>query len=377
MKLALSILCENPARKTGLTTLFHEFVAHALPLFPDVSWIVFAGPRQPWTVADPRVTVVRRYPANDDLRRRLFADHFLVPGAARALGADALLTVGFLPLRHCLPVIMHVFSLQHLSGSNRVGRLRGLYRSLAVRRGLARAEGIVTNSQFAAAQILADMPGCRDRLTVSYEGLQHEQFHPAPAPGEAERLRAEFNLAPGYLLWVSNFYAYKQAGLLLTAYARLSPEQRAAHPLAMVGGGWEGGMDAARAEVAALGIEGDVRFLGWVDDAWLAPLYRHARGFVLASREETFGRCVVEAMACGTPCLVNTIPIMAEVTGGHALTVDFLDATAAANALAILCTDDARHGCLRAEGILWARRFSFDALAAERIRAIRQTLDLG
>ncbi len=67
MKLALSILCENPARKTGLTTLFHEFVAHALGLFPDLSWIVFAGPRQPWTLTIPRVEVVRRYPANDRL----------------------------------------------------------------------------------------------------------------------------------------------------------------------------------------------------------------------------------------------------------------------------------------------------------------------
>ena len=50
MKLALSILCENPGRKTGLTTLFHELVAHALPLFPDVDWIVYAGPTQEWKV---------------------------------------------------------------------------------------------------------------------------------------------------------------------------------------------------------------------------------------------------------------------------------------------------------------------------------------
>jgi len=205
VKLALSILCENPARQTGLTTLFHEFIAHALALFPDLEWIVFAGPRQPWTVDDPRVEVVRRYPANDALPRRLFADHFLVPADARARGADALLSVGFLPLRHCLPVIMHVFSLQHLSGSNRVGRLRAIYRALAVRRGLARAEGIVTNSQFAASQILADFPACRDRLTVSYEGLQHEQFQPDAAPGEVERLRTQFGIDPGYLLWVSNF----------------------------------------------------------------------------------------------------------------------------------------------------------------------------
>jgi glycosyltransferase involved in cell wall biosynthesis len=372
LKLALSILCENPLRKTGLTTLFHEFVAHSLPLWPEVRWIIFAGPNQEWTIDDPRVEVIRRFPANDDLKRRLFADHFLVPAVARQHGADALLTVGFLPVRKCLPTVMHVFSLQHLSASNRVGLLRGLYRRIAVRRGLAKAELIVTNSQFAAAQILADYPACRDRLTVSYEGLQHEQFHPHAPPEEAARLKAKFGLEPGYLLWVSNFYAYKQADLLLAAYARLAPELRARHPLVMVGGGWLGGADAARARVEALGIADNVRFPGWVDDEWLAPLYRGARLFCLASREETFGRCVVEAMACGTPTVVNDIPIMAEVTGGHALIVDFSEPAAAEIALRHLCEDAPFHAQLRDDGIDWARQFRFDKLCRERMNAIKQ-----
>ena len=108
-------------RKTGLTTLFDEFVRHALRLFDDLEWLIFAGPGQTWTLDDPRVQVVRKYPANDRLGPRLFADHFLVPAEARRLGASALLTVGFAPLRRCLPTIMHLFSLQHLDRTNRVG----------------------------------------------------------------------------------------------------------------------------------------------------------------------------------------------------------------------------------------------------------------
>ncbi len=376
MKLALSILCENPARKTGLTTLFDEFVAHALRGFPDVEWLIFAGPDQEWTLDDPRVEVVRRYPANDRLGPRLFADHFLVPAAARRRGAAALLTVGFAPFRRCLPTIMHLFSLQHLDRTNRVGFTRRLYRRVVVDRGVRSAEGIVTNSQFAARQILAVFPGCRERLTVSYEGLQHEQFHPDAAPDEAAFLREKLDLTPGYLLWVSNFYPYKQAEKLLAAYARLDPAFRARHPLVMVGGNWEGGKDAARAQAAALGLGADVRFPGWVEDAWLAPLYRQARAFVLASREETFGRCVVESMACGTPCVVNDIPIMHEVTGGHALIVDFDDPAATADALRILLSDDARHARLRADGIAWTAQFDFRRLAAERIQAIKAALKM-
>ncbi len=117
-----------------------------------------------------------------------------------------------------------------------------------------------------------------------------------------------------------------------------------------------------------------MQFLGWVDDRWLAPLYRQARAFCLASREETFGRCVVEAMACGTPCVVNDIPIMDEVTGGHALIVDYIDSDAVADALATLINDELRHARLREDGIAWARQFNFDQLTTKRIEAIRRVL---
>lgn len=375
MKLALSILCEHPGRKTGLTTLFHELVAHALPLFPDVDWIVYAGPTQEWPVESPRVEVVRRFPANDRLGPRLFADHLRVPADARQRGAAALVTVGFVPLRHCLPVAMQLFSLQHLDRTNRVGVARRIYRSLIVDRSVRRAELIITNSEFAAGQIRGVYPEVSGRLIVSHEGMQHEQFTPAaPDAAEAGRLEKKFGVAPGYLLWTSNFYAYKQADKLLAAYARLSPALRLRHPLVMVGGNWLGGLDAARAQAETLGIADTVKFLGWVDDADLAPLYRQARAFVLASREETFGRCVAEAMACGTPCVVNDIAIMHEVTGGHALIVDFRDTAIAAAALDAACTDDGTHARLRAAGVTWAQQFNFDKLATERITAIRAML---
>ena len=373
MRLALSALCEDPTHRTGLTTFFHEFVGRSLDLPGDLEWIVYAGPGQDWAVRSPRVQVVRSYPANDRIARRLWADHFLVPADARRRGADALLTVGFVPVSDRLPTVLHLLSLQHLDRSNRVGLARRIYRGLLMGRFVRRAGLIITNSQFAAGKIRAAYPAA-ERLLVSPEGLQHEQFQPVAAPDEASRLRAKYDLEPGYLIWVSNFYSYKQAPLLLAAYARLDADLRRRHSLIMAGGNWQQGIDAARAQADALGIGGDVRFLGWIDDADLAPLYRQARASVLSSREETFGRCVVEAMACGTPCVVNDIAVMREVTGGHALLVDFQDTVAAAGALDTILRDDSRHVELRAAGIEWTQRFSFERQATERIGAIRTLL---
>jgi glycosyltransferase involved in cell wall biosynthesis len=107
----------------------------------------------------------------------------------------------------------------------------------------------------------------------------------------------------------------------------------------------------------------------------LAPLYRQAAAFCLASREETFGRCVIEAMACGTPCVVNDIPIMHEVTAGHALIIDYRDAATVAEALQKITADHELAARLRRDGLIRVREFTFEKLAAERITAIRRMIE--
>lgn len=372
MKIALTILSENPLRKTGLTSLFHELVSRGLKIFPDVSWLIIAGPNQEWTVSDPRIELVRNFPANDRLNRRLIADHFQVPATARARGADVLMTVGFVPVRKCLPTAMHVLSLHALDKQNRLGLMRELYRRWMMKFSWPKADLVFVNSRWTADQVLSLYPTFRDRTLISYEGLQHEIFNTNAIADESRRLKEKFEISPGYFLWLSNFYPYKQAELLIAGYARLDPETRRRHPLVMAGGDWLNGLNSARLQAKSLGIEHDVKFLGWIEDSWVAPLYRHATAFCLASREETFGRCVIEAMACGTPCVVNDIPVMHEVTEGHALIVDFHAAEAVSSALQKLATDTELPTRLRERGLARARLFTFEKLATERIMALKQ-----
>lgn len=374
MKIALSLLCENPRRKTGLTTTYHEFVARSLKLFPGLSWVVFVGPNQDWQVNDARVEVVRDFPANDRIVRRLLADHFQVSAVARARGADVLISTGFVPIRKSLTTVMHVFSLQHLDKSNRIGLAREFYRRFITHYSWPKADLVITNSKFALSQILSVFPDFGSRTVQAYEGLQHEQFHPARAAGETERLLSETGLKPGYFLWLSNFYAYKQPELMITAYAGLDPGTRSRHPLIMVGGEWGTTQAGCREQARALGVAEDVQFLGWVKDDMLAPLYRHALAHVMPSREETFGRTVIESMACGTPCVLNDIPIMREVTEGHALIVDFKDGPRATAALRQIANDEQVRGALRDAGLKRAAHFTFEKFTSERIVAIQRLL---
>jgi glycosyltransferase involved in cell wall biosynthesis len=79
-------------------------------------------------------------------------------------------------------------------------------------------------------------------------------------------------------------------------------------------------------------------------------------------------------MASGVPCVVQNIPVMPEVTGGHALSIDYADRAAAAQALERGLTDERWRAQAIAEGLRHARSFSFERLAGERLHALFRVL---
>jgi glycosyltransferase involved in cell wall biosynthesis len=359
--LALSTLCEDPFRRTGLSTFFSEFVAAARRVRPDVAWLVFAGYDAAWAGEDPGVQLLRAFPSNERPFSRLAADHLRVAPAARRRGAAALFTVGFAPLRTAgLAVAMQVFAVRDPLAAD---WSRRAYRGWALARGLRRAALVVANSEWTRSR-LGPAAG---PVIVSPEGVRHDRFRPDGPTGRA-------GLPPRYLLWVSNFYPYKRADLALAAYAGLSPERRRDFPLVLAGGDWGGGRAQAEAGARRLGLDPNVHFLGWVDDADLPALYRGAQAYVLSTALESFGRGVLEAMACGCPGVLQNLPVLREVAGDSALFVDFASPRSATAALDALCADAALRPRLAAACLRRAAAFSFERLAGERVDGILKCL---
>ena len=95
-----------------------------------------------------------------------------------------------------------------------------------------------------------------------------------------------------------------------------------------------------RALAETLRLAAQVTWAGELDDAGIDGLYRHADASVLATRRETYGMAVAEALACGLPVVATdtgAIAALVGTTAGCVVPVD--DDLALSAALATLIGD--------------------------------------
>lgn len=139
-----------------------------------------------------------------------------------------------------------------------------------------------------------------------------------PAGDEDEAVLAARGLAHGtYLLAVGSLDPRKNLPALAHAYAALSDEERAAHPLVVVGGG------AGIFRSERISWPAEVVDAGYVSDDELRALYAGAQAVVFVSWAEGFGLPLVEAAAAGAGSLViSDIPVFRWVCGDAAHYVD-------------------------------------------------------
>ena len=171
---------------------------------------------------------------------------------------------------------------------------RQLARSLT-RSQCAQVDALVAPS--GAMQEMLQSIGVRTPVTVIPTGLPAERF----VRGDALRFRAGQAIPAGrpLVLYVGRVAHEKNIGFLIDCFV----EVRRARPDALLVIAGEGpAREALKAQAERLGLARDVVFVGYLDRAGaLADCYAAAAVFVFASRTETQGLVLLEAMAQGCP----------------------------------------------------------------------------
>lgn len=175
-----------------------------------------------------------------------------------------------------------------------------------------------------------------------------------------------------YLLMLSTIEPRKNVPRLLRAFALLVQDPNLKDlGLAIAGGkGWE------KSEVfhlpRELGIEANVKFLGYVEDANLPTLFAGCEAFVLPSLTEGFGITVLEAMLAGAPVACSATGSLPEVGGDVAVYFDPTDEQDIARVLRERLIWNEPRSCVVARGFEQAQRFSWAATARGTLHAIEE-----
>ena len=282
------------AGRTGIARYVLDLAA-ALPE-QDVEPRLFAVGRA--SVAPPPGCRHLRIPAR--IIHRAWAAG-LPPSAERIAGpVDVVHATSLLPPTTRRPVAMTVHDLDALDHAElHPDRSTRAIRALV--RHLDRADVVLAVSR-ATADDLVQRGVERDRIVVTPNGRVE-----LGAPLAVRVQDGPFVLAVGEQM------PRKNLALLLHVWAR-APEL----PALVHAGPF--GSDTARLEslVDELGLAGRVRFLGYVEREVLARLLLDAQALCFPSIAEGFGLPVLEAMAAGLPVVASDLPVIREVTGGHA-----------------------------------------------------------
>ncbi len=234
--------------------------------------------------------------------RRVLWDQALLPLAARRAGVELLHCAGgTLPLVAPLPLLATVHDVAFLRVQAHVRPYARAYFGAFQLARYRRARGIVVDSEFSRAELLACGGVAPERVTVVYPGVSPDLFAIERRPAERP-----------YVLVVGTVEPRKDLGTAIRALAG-APELRL-----VSAGPFTPYRDECERIAREAGVEARVELRGYVPRAELLALYASATFVAMPSRYEGFGYGAAQALCAGVPLLSSDAASLPEVVGDAA-----------------------------------------------------------
>jgi glycosyltransferase involved in cell wall biosynthesis len=248
------------------------------------------------------------------------------------------------------------------------------YLHVVVPRSIRRADHLLADSHHTARDLQEQWQIPAEQITVVHGAVDHAHFQPVQDTGRLQAVRQRYGVGDRpFLLGLSTLQPRKNFARLIDAFALAKEAAQLPHRLVIGGGrGWL--YDAIFAKVAALGLQDDVLFPGFIDEADLPALYSAAAIFTYPSLYEGFGLPVLEALACGTPVLTADNSSLPEAGGPAAIYVQATDVASIAEGIIKLVSDSALQQQLRHAGLAHARQFTWERSAQQLRQAYERLL---
>ena len=286
----------------------------------------------------------------------------IFPGLLRKHGCDVVHIPSYRRIV-AWPGIPQVVTIHDLAPFRLAGKydcLRMFYGRHVVKWLARRVDAVTAVSETTAADIREFFNVRPERLSVIYNGIEHERFYPL-SPEEIRRrlpITADWN-EPWWLYVARLEHPGKNHLRLLKAFESVCADEPASMSrLVLAGADWHGAREIHEA-IAASPVRKRIHCAGFVPEEELPAWYSGAIGLVFPSLFEGFGLPPIEAMACGCRVLCSDRGSLPEVTGGAADIFDPEDSEAIAKSMRnLLASPDQQKakleaGLARAGSFLW------------------------
>jgi glycosyltransferase involved in cell wall biosynthesis len=226
-------------------------------------------------------------------------------------------------------------------GGDRRKTLRRVYDKLLGRSTLNAADRIIVHTRNELG-LMTDLGVDDHKVRVIPAGVDISSYTPVP---DGSPFKEAFGIDGPFVLYAGRLATNKGLDHLLKAFAKVSDE-KALRDLKLVLVGEDHGLRSNLENKAkSLGISDKLLFTGHVkDDALFRSAFAGCELLALPSDYEAFGLVLVEAMACGKPCVATNVGGVPEVVdhGTTGLLVKYGDVKALTKALLKVLSDPSR-----------------------------------
>jgi glycosyltransferase involved in cell wall biosynthesis len=264
-----------------------------------------------------------------------------------------------------LVATIHDLAPFHVSGKYDWKRM--FYGRVVAKQLAKRQHEIIAISENTAEDIRRFFVISRKKISVVYNGLDHERFFPGPKADAKKRIFQQRGIAAPFFLYLARLeHPAKNHVRLIDAFNRFKSETKSNWQLIFGGSDWNGAKEIYGA-IQSSPFSHEIRSLGFISDSALPNLYQAADIFVYPSLYEGFGMPPTEAMACGCPVISSARGSLGEVVGDGAQIIDPENVENLKNEMKKLSSDSDAREKLRNAGLNRAKFFHWKKTAEETL----------
>lgn len=246
-----------------------------------------------------------------------------------------------------------------------------IYAKYYVKKALSRSDVVIALSEnfLNMSKFLSDY---RTKIEIIPNGINSEDFD---IPCTKIEARERLGLSPddAILLFVGSLTERKGPQVLLRAMPMIlrdTPDTRV-----VIVGSSTGYLKSLEKLAHELGIESNIEFTGFVDDATKVMYYKSADVFVLPSFSEAFPIVILEASVCGLPLVVSNLEVFRTIVedGHNGIFTKTGDENDLAGKITHLLKNEDVRKKMGENGRKKIEDYSWDRIAAETEKVYKET----